>query len=92
MRLINRLSTAQRVVVVVAIGLALAVVGRYLVSLGGGPRFGWYAYSPLTAQVWAPGTGLPAWLRLIIWLGVIGLWALVSVPLLRPPRETIPPE
>lgn len=84
MRLIDGLSKAQRVVVVAALGLALGVVGSYLVSLGGVAGFGWYAYSPLTAQVQLPGMGLRGWLRLIIWLLVIGLWALVSIRVLRP--------
>jgi hypothetical protein len=47
MRLIDGLSKAQRVVVVIALGLA-------------------------------------AWLRLIVWLGLIGVWALASVRVLRP--------
>ena len=80
------LSWAQRVVTVVALGIALAALGRYLVSLGGGPRFGWYAYSPLTAQLYRPRTGMPAWLRLIIWLGLTGLWAVASLAVLRPSR------
>ena len=75
MRLIDRLSWPQRVVAIVALGLALAVAGSYLVSLGGGPRTGWYAYSPLTSSLDAPGTGLPGWLRLIIWLALIAVWA-----------------
>jgi len=83
--LIDRLNMAQRVVIVVAIGIALAVVGRYLVSLGS-PRFGWYAYSPLTNRIESPGTGLPGWLRLVIWLGMTGIWALASVIVLRPRR------
>lgn len=87
MRLIDGLSKAQRVVVVVALGLGLAVVGTYLVSLGSGVRSGWYAYSPLTATLQAPGTGLPAWLRLIVWLALIGLWALASLRVLRPPAD-----
>jgi hypothetical protein len=84
MRLTDRLSWPQRVVAVIALGLALAVAGSYLVSLGGGPRSGWYAYSPLTSSLDAPGTGLPGWLRLIIWLALIGLWALASIRVLRP--------
>ena len=84
MRLIDELSKAQRVVVVVALGLALGVIGSYLVSLGSGIRSGWYAYSPLTATLRAPGTGLPAWLRVIIWLVLIGVWALASIRVLRP--------
>ncbi len=91
MRLIDRLNTAQRIVIVVAIGIALAVVGRYLVSLGSGFRVGWYSYSALSARLRPPGTGLPRWLRLIIWLGLTGIWALASVIVLRPPREPAAP-
>ena len=85
MRLIDGLSKAQRVVVVVALGLALGVVGTHLVNLGGGIRFGWYAYSPMTAgpALQLPSTGLSSWLCLIIWLGLIGLWALASIRILR---------
>ena len=87
MHLIDRLSKAQRVVVVAALGFALAAVGRYLVSLGGGLRFGHCWYSPLTSSTVALGTGLPAWLRPIIWLALISLWALASVRVLRPSPE-----
>ena len=87
MRLIDGLAKAQRVVVVVALGLALGVAGTYLVGLGSGIRSGWYAYAPLTATLQAPGTGLAAWLRLIIWLVLIGLWALASIMVLRPPAD-----
>jgi hypothetical protein len=82
-RLIDRLNTAQRIVIVVAIGIALAAVGFYLTRLGS-PRFGWHAYAPLTRGAWRPRTGLPPWLRLIIWLGLTGIWASASVTLLRP--------
>jgi heme/copper-type cytochrome/quinol oxidase subunit 1 len=91
MRLIDRLSKAQRIVVVVALGMAFVAVGGYLVSLGGAPRFGWYAYAPLAGSLQGPRTGLPAWLRLIIWLGLIALWTLASVRVLRPsPKESAP--
>jgi hypothetical protein len=90
-RLTDRLNTAQRVVIVVAMGIALAIVGRFLVSLGGGFHFGWYSYSALAARLRPPGTGLPRWLRLIIWLGLTGIWALASVIVLRPPREPAAP-
>jgi heme/copper-type cytochrome/quinol oxidase subunit 1 len=93
MRLIDGLSKTQRIVVVVALGLALGVVGTYLVNLGSGIRFGWYAYSPLTATTFqAPGTGLPSWLRLIVWLVLIGLWALASIRVLRPRADQSTPD
>jgi hypothetical protein len=87
MHFIDGLSKAQRVVVVIALGLALAAVGSYLVSLGGGFRFG-YPRPLFTSGFVAPGTGLAAWLRLIIWLALIGLWALASVRVLRPSPES----
>jgi hypothetical protein len=84
MHWIDGLSKSQRVVVVVALGIALGVVGSYLVSLGSGSPIGWYAYSPFTSAVYPPGRGLHDWLRVIIWLALIGLWAIASIRLLRP--------
>ena len=87
MRWIDGLSKAQRVVVVIALGLALGALGNYLVSLGSGVASGWIGYAPLTAQLYAPGRGLDGWLRLIIWLVLIGVWALASIRVLRPSSE-----
>ena len=84
MRLIDGLNKAQRVVVVVATGIVLMAFGLYLTSLGS-PRLGWYIYPALGTGVGRPGTGLPAWLRLIIWLGLTGIWAAASAVVLRPP-------
>ena len=89
MRLIDGLSKPQRLVIVVALGLALGAVGTYLVNLG---SFGWYAYSPLTATLQGTSTGLPSWLRLIIWLVLIGLWALASIRILRAPAGQDAPD
>jgi len=84
-RLTDRLNTAQRIVIIVALGIALAAVGLYLTRLGS-PRLGWYAYPALTRGTWRPRMGLPGGLRLIIWLGLTGIWAVASVVVLRPPR------
>ena len=86
----DRLNAAQRVVIVVAMGIALAAVGLYLARLGS-PRIGWYAYAPLTRRVWQPSTGLPRWLRLVIWLGLTGIWAPASVVVLRTPNRSDEP-
>ena len=84
----DRLGKAQRIVVVIALGLALGAAGSYLVNLGNTARAGWYAYAPLSQAVYPPRTGLAGWLRLIVWLVLIVLWAVVSVRLLRPsPQE-----
>jgi hypothetical protein len=58
-------------------------VGSYLVNLGSGLATGWYAYSPLAGTLFAP-RGLHAWLRVIIWRVLIGVWALGSIRVLRP--------
>jgi hypothetical protein len=90
MRRIDGLSRSQRVVVVIALGLVLGTLGSYLVNLGNGLTSGWYAYSPLTSSLYAP-TGLHPWLRLIIWLVLIGAWAAGSIRVLRPPSGDAPP-
>jgi hypothetical protein len=91
MRWIDRLNTAQRVVVVVALGLALGIVASYLAGLG--TRTGWYAYAPLSGQLFQPqGIGEPGWLRLIIWLAAISLWALTSLRILRQSLGQATPE
>ena len=91
MRRIDRLGTSQRVVVIIALGLALAVVASYVTSLG--TRAGWYAYAPLTGQAFPPpGSGEPGWLRMIIWLAAIGLWAAASATVLRQSPDRPGPE
>lgn len=91
MRWIDRQRKDQRVVVVVALGLALGALASYLTSLGTGPR--WYAYAPLTGQTFQPqGTGESGWLRLIIWLAAISLWAVTAMRVLRPSSGHAAPE
>jgi hypothetical protein len=95
MHLLDRLNRAQRIIVVVALGLALGTVGSYINGLGSKEPVGWLAYNPSDFQIGTPaifgGTGLPAWLRLIVWLALIGIWALASIRVLRPPRDKNPP-
>jgi heme/copper-type cytochrome/quinol oxidase subunit 1 len=82
MRWMDKLGMAQRVVVVMALGLALGIVASYVTTLG--MRTGWYAYAPLSGQVFQPqGTGEPGWLRLVIWLATIIIWALASLRVLE---------
>ena len=91
MRLTDRLSQPQRIVVVIALGMAFGAAGIYLVNAGSTVGSGWYAYAPLSQGVSSLHTGLAGWLRLIVWLVLIGLWALVSVRVLRPSPEQPPP-
>jgi hypothetical protein len=87
MRLTDRLSQPQKIVIVIALGTALGAAGIYLTSPGNTTGFGWYAYAPLPQPVYPPRTGLARWPRLIIWLALIGLWALVSIRVLRSSPE-----
>ena len=80
MRWISKLGRAQRVVLVVALGVAFLAAGSYLVRLGQ-PR-GWTGYAPLST----PHLGPPEWLRLVVWLALTSLWAVLSILLLRPSK------
>jgi hypothetical protein len=71
-------------VVVVALGLAFGVIGNYLDSLDHTGLTGWYAYAPLSRPIELPGAGLTGWERLLIWLVLIGLWAVAAARVLRP--------
>ncbi|MGH3246424.1 MAG: hypothetical protein ACRDOI_09460 [Trebonia sp.] len=84
MRLIDRLGQSQRIVIVVALGVACGTAGIYIDSLGRTAAFGWYAYAPISPAPYSPDTRLAGWLLLIIWLALIALWALVSIRVLRP--------
>jgi hypothetical protein len=53
-------------------------------------QFRLYAYAPLSQAAYLPHTGLAGWLRLIIWLALISLWALASLRVLRPSPEASP--
>ena len=90
MRFTDRLSMAQRIVLVVALGLAFGVLGNYLDSLGNTGVTGWTGYAPLTRGLVLPGTGLAGWLRLLIWLVLIGLWAVAAARVLRPAPDEPP--
>jgi heme/copper-type cytochrome/quinol oxidase subunit 1 len=87
MRLTDRLSQPQRIVLVIALAVACGAAGIYLVNLGNTASGGWYAYAPLSQAIYPPHTGLAGWLRLIIWLALAGLWALASIRVLRPSPE-----
>jgi heme/copper-type cytochrome/quinol oxidase subunit 1 len=84
----RRVHLPQKVVLLVALAAALDVVGRYLISLGGGTPadFGWFGYAPLTQANQVAGVGLASWVQLLIWLGVIAVWLVLALRILRPPR------
>jgi hypothetical protein len=75
------LNQSQRIVTIVGLGAALYVFGIWFTGLDSNLPYGWVAYAPLSNQFNV--TGLHPWVRLIIWIVLIAVWALVSVWLLR---------
>jgi hypothetical protein len=97
-RPIDRLSKPQRIIVVIALGIAFDAVGTYVMNRGNPfANSGWYGFAPLTPGIsefsggfYAVPTGLHGWVRLLIWLALIALWALASIRVLRPASEQPP--
>jgi hypothetical protein len=77
----TRLSLAQRVVLVIGLGAALAAAGSWATASAVGTP-GWYAYAPLTNLVFPPPAGLPGWEQAVLWLLLAGAWAAASWRLL----------
>lgn len=78
-----RLNVAQRIVIVVGLGIGLAFFGHWVTNLGV-HRVGWLSYAPLSRTVYAlPQGGLHPWARLLIWLVLTALWLGASLALLR---------
>ncbi len=89
MEFLSRLGFAQRIIVVVALGLALGVTGRFITTLGSaGANFGWFGYAPLTGSIMTVGSTLSDWEQLLVWLALIIVWTASSVYLLRPQSAT----
>ena len=78
---------AQRTVVVVASGLALAVlaatINRELTDSVGG----WFAYAPNSGMAFGPLDHGTIWREAAIWLGAIAIWAGLALWLYRPRPE-----
>ena len=87
----DRLTKAQKIVIVIAAGIALAAAGVYLANRGSvtpGPARHFISRFP---SRFAPRPRPPRWLRLIIWLVLDGIWAVTSIVVLRsPPRSDGP--
>jgi len=87
LRLTDRLNKAQKVIVVIATGVALVAIGAFLANTGSvtpgpGHFIGQYP------SRFAPRPRPSRWLHLIIWLVLDGIWALTSIVVLRSPRRS----
>jgi hypothetical protein len=85
-RVTDRLNNAQNIVVVIASGIALAAIGIYLANRGSvTPGLGHHFASAFPSR-FALRPRPPRWLRLISWLVLDAIWALISIVVLRSPR------
>lgn len=80
---IDGLNLVQRIVIVVALGVALSDLASYLINMV--TYTGWTAYAPLTTGSSAPA--LRAWIRPVINLASVLVWVTASVPILRTPKD-----
>jgi hypothetical protein len=73
----------QRTVIVVATGLALAVlavtINRHLTDADGG----WFAYAPNTGATFEPSSRETIWRDAAVWLAAIAAWSGISLWLYR---------
>ena len=76
----HRLNRAQRTVTVVALGLALYLLGSWLTGLGSHLPYGSVTYTNLSSGIIVGG--LHPWVQFIIWLVLISTWVGSSLALL----------
>jgi hypothetical protein len=73
----------QRTIVVVASGLALAVVAVTVNRLLADHDGGWFAYAPNTGATFTPRHRGPIWRDGAVWLVAIGAWTGLSLWIYR---------
>jgi hypothetical protein len=78
-----RMQDRQRTVIVIASGLALAVVAVTVNRLLGDNDGGWFAYAPDTAATSVPRSDGWIWREAAVWLGAIAAWSGLSLWLYR---------
>jgi hypothetical protein len=84
----RRFNFAQRVVVVIGLGVALYLFGSWVTNLGSHLPTGWAAFAPLSGASLTPFVGgLHPWVRLVLWLMLTVVWMVSSLFLVRSPRD-----
>jgi hypothetical protein len=86
MRRVDQLLLRQRVVLVIAFGVVLLVLGGWITDRG---RLGsgWFGYAPNASIVVRGGGAMGPGAAVVVRLCLIVLWAAVSLWLLRSSRE-----
>jgi hypothetical protein len=92
---LRSLNPRQRVVIVAGFAFALYWLGRWIISAGS--TNGWIAYAPLSgASSGAPFLLTHLWAQLLIWFGLVLVWVVASLLILRDrqksDQESEPPD
>ena len=77
----RRFNRSQRVVVVLALGVALYVLASWMVTWGSHLPYGSATFTNLSSPIFVGG--LHPWVKVAIWLIAIALWSVTSVQVLR---------
>ena len=81
MKRIDRLPLRLRVILVVALGAVLLIVGRWITDRRASDG-GWFGYAPNTTVAYVPG-GMRPGVAALIHVALVVVWAGVSFRLLR---------
>ena len=77
----RRMNLRQRVIAVIGLAAALVVVGDWATTRW--TATGWVGCAPLSGGCSTLPTALHPWVRMLIWLGLVVVWAVASMVLLR---------
>jgi hypothetical protein len=73
---------AQTIVLVIALGVALALIGFWFDGRDAVRTGGWFGYAPQTAVMTADRQRFSPLLSTIVWLGLVGVWTVASLRIL----------
>lgn len=91
MKLLARLNLGQRILMVIALGGVIYFLGFWLETIHK-QAFGWVAYAPLSGATSALGRegGLTYDQSILVWIGLVVLWAVLSMVVLHTPKRSGP--
>jgi hypothetical protein len=78
---VRDLNLGQRLVLVVALGVVLRLIGTYIVTKGNGPSDGWFGYAPGTDVIFRDDRLGPG-ATVLVWVALTAVWATASLWLL----------
>ena len=77
----------QRIVVVIASGVGLALMAATVNRLLAAHDGGWFAYAPNSGVTFGPSSRQVIWREAGIWLGALAVWTGLALWLFRHPRH-----